>query len=114
MDINIKTVEQVTVVEIAGDIDGKTALEVREQVSAQVQPGVKMILDMSQVNYMSSAGLRMLLATYRQIRSNDGRVVLAGVIEEIQDTMSMTGFLRFFTVCETVEAALEALEQGTP
>ena len=110
MDINIKTIEQVMVVEIAGDIDGKTAPEIREQVSTQIQPGVKMILDMSQVGYMSSAGLRMLLATYRQVTSNDGRVVLAGVVEEIQDTMSMTGFLRFFTVCETVEAGLEALK----
>lgn len=110
MDVRIKTIEQVTVVEIAGDIDGRTAPEVREQVSAQVQPGVKMILDMSQVDYMSSAGLRMLLATYRQIKSNDGHIVLAGLSEEITDTMSMTGFLRFFTTFETVEAGLEALK----
>jgi anti-sigma B factor antagonist len=110
MDINIKTVGQVTVVEAIGDIDGKTAPEVREQVSAQIQSGAKIILDMSQVGYMSSAGLRMLLATYRQVKSSDGHVVLVGVSEEIQDTMSMTGFLRFFTICETVEAGLEALK----
>ena len=109
MVINIRTIGDVTVVGIVGDIDGRTAPEVREQVSAQVQPGVKMILHMSQVEYMSSAGLRMLLATYRQVVGNNGRVVLAGVLGEIQDTMSVTGFLRFFTVCETVEAALEAL-----
>lgn len=110
MEINIKTIEQVTVVEVIGDIDGKTAPEVREQVSVQIQSGTKMILDMSRVDYMSSAGLRMLLATYRQVTSSDGRVVLVRVSEEIQDTMSMTGFLRFFTVCETVEDGLEALQ----
>jgi anti-sigma B factor antagonist len=110
MEISIKTVGQVTVVEVIGDIDGKTATEVQEQVSAQVQPGVKMILDMTQVGYMSSAGLRVLLATYRQVSSSDGRIVLAGLSEEIEDTMSMTGFLRFFTTSETVEAGLAVLK----
>jgi anti-sigma B factor antagonist len=110
MEISIKTVGQVTVVEVIGDIDGKTAPEVQEQVSAQVQPGVKMILDMTQVGYMSSAGLRMLLAMYRQVKSSDAHVVLAGLSEEIEDTMSMTGFLRFFTTSETVEAGLAVLK----
>lgn len=110
MNINIRTVEQVTVVEIAGDIDGKTAPQVREQISALVQPEVKIILDMTQVDYMSSAGLRVLLATYRQVKSSDGRIVLVGLVEEIKDTMSMTGFLRFFTAHETVEAGLAALK----
>jgi anti-anti-sigma factor len=41
MDINIKTIEQVSVVELVGDIDGKTAPEVREQVEALIQPQVK-------------------------------------------------------------------------
>lgn len=110
MDINVKILEQVTVVEIAGDIDGKTAPEIQGQILSLVQPGVKMILDMTQVGYMSSAGLRVLLAMYRQAKSSDGHVVLAGLSEEIEDTMSMTGFLRFFTTSETVEAGLAALK----
>ena len=110
MDIHIKTVEQVTVIEIAGDIDGKTAPEVQQQVLSLVKPGGRILLDMSQVGYMSSAGLRMLLATYRQVSSSDGHIVLVGLSEEIQDTMSMTGFLRFFTTAETVEAGLAALQ----
>ena len=110
MDISTKTVEQVTVVEITSNIDGKTAPEVLRQVSELIQPEVKILLDMSQVGYMSSAGLRMLLATYRQVSSSDGHIVLVGLSEEIQDTMSMTGFLRFFTTAETVEAGLAALQ----
>jgi anti-sigma B factor antagonist len=110
MEIHIKTIDQVVVVEIIGDIDGKTAPEAREAISAQIHPGVSILLDMTGVEYMSSAGLRVLLATYRQVKSNDGRIVLVGLSEEIEDTMSMTGFLRFFTACETVEEGLAALE----
>ena len=110
MNINIDTADQVTMIQISGDIDGKTAPEVQQQISAQIQPGSKVLLDMSQVDYMSSAGLRMLLSTYRQISNNDGRIVLVGLSEEIEDTMSATGFLSFFTTQETVDAGLTALE----
>jgi anti-sigma B factor antagonist len=110
MDINVKTVDQVTVVEIVGDIDGNTAPQLQAQISPFVLPESKILLDMSQVGYMSSAGLRLLLSTYRQVSSNKARIVLAGVNEEIQDTMSATGFLRSFTVHDTVEAGLAALK----
>ena len=110
MEVNVKTVDQVTVVEIIGDIDGKTAPQVQEQVLPLVQPEGKILLDMSQVGYMSSAGLRLLLSTHRQVTSNKASIGLAGVTEEIQDTMSATGFLRFFTLYDTVDAGLAALK----
>jgi anti-sigma B factor antagonist len=112
MNINVKTVERVTVVEIAGKIDGKTAPEVERRVSGLVQPGSRIILDMTQVSYMSSAGLRMLVATYRQVFSGDGRIVLVGLGERIRDTMTVTGFMRYFAAYETVEAGLAALEEA--
>ena len=110
METNIKTVDQVTVVEIIGDIDGKTAPQVQEQILPLVQPDSKILLDMSQVGYMSSAGLRLLLSTYRQVTSQKAGIVLAGVNEDIQDTMSATGFVRFFTLHDTVEAGLAAFK----
>ena len=110
MEINVKTVDQVTVVEIVGDIDGKTASQVQEEISPLVLPESKILLDMSQVGYMSSAGLRLLLSAYRQVTSNKATIALAGVNEDIQDTMSATGFMRFFTIHDTVNAGLAALK----
>jgi anti-sigma B factor antagonist len=109
MDINVKMVEQIAVVEIAGDIDGKTAPEVQQQILAVVHPAAKILLDMSRVDYMSSAGLRVLLATHRQITSQKATLGLVGLSEDIQDTMSATGFLSFFTTYPTLEAGLVAL-----
>jgi anti-sigma B factor antagonist len=51
----------------------------------------------------------MLLLLYRQVASKKGKVVLAGVSEEIRDTMSMTGFINFFTLADSREAGLSAL-----
>jgi anti-sigma B factor antagonist len=109
MDINIKTLEQVTVVELAGDIDATTASTVQEKVLPLAQAESKILLDMTKVPYMSSAGLRMLLSLYRQVSAQDGKIVLVGLSEEIEDTMSVTGFLDFFTTCESLDLGLAAL-----
>ena len=100
----------VTVVELAGDIDANTAPLVREKVLPIVVPGNKIILNMTDVPYMSSAGLRMLLTLYRQASSQDIKLLLVGLSEEIQDTMSVTGFLDFFQASETLESGLEVLK----
>ncbi len=110
MDINVGTVQDVTVVKINGDIDGKTAPQVKDQVSALLQPDAKILLDMSEANHISSAGFRMLLTVSRQVQSSEGHLVLVGVNERIKETMSMTGFLRLFTFHETVEDGLAVLE----
>ncbi|HEY9850437.1 MAG TPA: anti-sigma factor antagonist [Leptolyngbyaceae cyanobacterium] len=111
MDINIKNLKEVTIVEMAGDIDASTAPKVQEKVLPLAGPGSKILLDMSKVPYTSSAGLRLLLSLYRQINGNDGKLVLVGVSEQIQDTMEVTGFLDFFIRCDSIDSGLEALEK---
>ena len=110
MDISVELVEEVVLVRIVGDVDGSTAPEAQNQIMPLVQPGSRILLDMSGVPYMSSAGLRMLLSTYRQVASQNGRIALTGLAEELKDTMEVTGFLKFFTSCETVDEGLKALK----
>lgn len=109
MEINVKSRGQVTVVEVAGDIDSNTAPQAQERILPLVQPAAKLLLDMSGVEYMSSAGLRMLLSMYRQVSRQNGGIVLVGLVEEIKDTMSVTGFLNFFTIRDTLDEGLKAL-----
>ena len=97
------------IAELIGEIDGKTASAVQEQLSPIVVAGSSMVVDMSQVGYMSSAGLRLLLTLYRQAASNNGKLVLVGLSEDIQDTMDATGFLAHFTVARDVDAGLLAI-----
>jgi anti-sigma B factor antagonist len=110
MDISIKNIDQVKVLAISGDIDGKTAPQAQETILAEMQPGSNILLDMSEVSFMSSAGLRVLLTTYRQAIQAQSKVMLVGLREEIQDTMSATGFLNFFEIQETLQAGLQALQ----
>lgn len=110
MEINTKTEQDITIIELSGDIDANTAPTVSETVLPLATPGSKIIMDMTNVPYMSSAGLRVLLSLYRQTTNKNGKVVLVGLSEELTDTMSVTGFLDFFKTAENRESGLAALK----
>ncbi len=109
MKIDVNSVGGVSVVAVEGTIDGSTAPAAQEQILPLVTPGCRLVLDMARVDFMSSAGLRMMLLLFRRVSGTNGRIVLSGLSEEIKDTMSLTGFLDFFTTCDTVDAGLAAL-----
>jgi len=113
MTLNVTTTlsAKAGIVTIAGDIDGSTAPQAQEQILALAEPSARLVLDMSGVSFMSSAGLRMLLVTYRTVSAKGGRAVLVGLSEDLSDTMSQTGFLDFFAHYDTVDAALASLDQ---
>jgi anti-sigma B factor antagonist len=110
MEIKFKTFEDVKVVELAGDIDSSTAPRVQQQILPLAEPGSKIILDLTKVFYMSSAGLRLLLSLYRQTSAKNGKLLLVGLSEDLQDTMSVTGFLNFFRTGKTLKEGLKMLK----
>jgi len=109
MDVNVTSKQNAKVVTIVGEIDGSTAPKAQEVILAQVEPGAKVILDMTGVTYMSSAGLRTLLLAYRTINAKGGKIVLVGLSNDLKDTMSVTGFLDFFTCRDTLDEGVAAV-----
>ncbi len=109
MDIAVQTVSGITIVALAGEVNAKTAPEAQDRILAEAQPKGNLILDMSRVTYMSSAGLRMMLKVYRTVNDRGGRALLAGLTEDVKATMALTGFLDFFKHCDTLQAGLAEL-----
>lgn len=109
MEIEISSEQNVTIVTLNGELQRQTAPGIQEKILPLIAPGCKILLNMSQVSYMSSAGLRLLLLFYRQIEDQQGYVVLTGLQEIVKDTMSITGFLEFFTDYDSIEEGITAL-----
>jgi anti-sigma B factor antagonist len=109
MSVSIKTVSGITVIELEGKIDNKTAPEVQGQALAATKEQNKVILDMTKVDFLSSAGLRVLLLLYRQIKAGNGKIALVGLSDEIKDVMTVTGFINFFTLTDTMDAGINEL-----
>jgi len=99
----------ITMIAAQGDIDGGTAGQLQDYILPSFVPKCRILLDMSQVPYVSSAGLRVMTILYRQTKEQNGALVLVGISHEIQAAMESTGFLKHFTLADTVEAGLEAL-----
>ncbi len=107
MEITVTMMQNVQVFRPVGDIDGKTAPEVLAKVKAEAAAGGRVIVDLSQTPYMSSAGLRVMLSMYRHVIGGKGKFMLTGLNDEIKDTMEMTGFLSQFRTADTVDEGLK-------
>jgi anti-anti-sigma factor len=67
------------------------------------------LLDLAEVSYITSAGLRSLLKLLKLLEGRGGKLVLCCVAAPVQDLFKIAGFSGFLTICETREAALDAL-----
>jgi anti-anti-sigma factor len=72
-----------------------------------------LIIDMSQVPYLSSGGIRTLNVAYKTMKSKKLRVLLAGTGEFTRKVLDVSGFTRIFPQCPTVEQAIRYLEKSS-
>jgi len=112
MDVNIRTDDGVHIVTLSGELNASTSTAVKEQIAPLATSGARILLDLSAVTFVSSAGLRLLLGTYRQVSERKGAIALVGVSEDLSETMSVTGFLTFFLVYDSLTTGLRALRLG--
>ncbi len=101
----------VTQLRLSGRLDGITAPVFEKDLEKLLVDGKgRLILDCSQLSFMSSAGLRVLLTLAKKIKRLSGRMALYAVPPVIFGILQATGFVGFLTICETREAALQAVE----
>ena len=112
MEIKITKRSIATIVELAGSLDGNTVTTAQDQIMPLLSSNVSLVLDMKSCSYVSSAGLRLLLMTAKQLSLQNCVLILSGLSPEIKDVMEMTGFSNFFKAFDTVEAALDVLAKG--
>lgn len=111
MQIDINKEDGILIFTLEGSIDSKTSSDVQQKILEASVNSDNVIIDLTKVDFVSSAGLRVLLMVYRQIKLKNGRVILVGVSEEITEIMSMTGFINFFEMVDTVKNALRSYNQ---
>jgi anti-sigma B factor antagonist len=108
LSVETSAIGGVTVLAVHGEVDAATAPFLQEHVLNAANAG-RLLLDLSHVSFMSSAGLRVLLLLHRSIAARGGRVLLVGLADTLRETMGATGFLRFFSTAHSVESGLSQL-----
>jgi anti-sigma B factor antagonist len=103
-----RTVGDATVVTVSGDLDGRST-GIGQDIGSVLRRSGDVVLDLSGVRYLSSAGLRLMLVVYRQAQCLGTRVAVVGLSDELRMVMQASGFLNFFLVAASPEEALRAL-----
>ena len=91
MNINIEKDNGATVIKISGRLDTTTAPELEKAINAEGDALKSLIIDFKEINYISSAGLRVLLTAQKKMNAQ-GSMELVNVSEEVMDIFEMTGF----------------------
>ena len=109
--MNITSTQQagVCIISISGRVDSLTSAEVGRFFDEQIEKGqARLVLDLSQVDYMSSSGLRVLVSTLKNVRQHHGDLYLAGLQENIRQLFDLSGFTSIFKLYSTAEEAVTA------
>jgi stage II sporulation protein AA (anti-sigma F factor antagonist) len=110
MTVVIEAEGDVVVVAPSGRLDSGNAQAVERDVAARLpatQP--RLVIDLTHLEYISSAGLRALLILAKKCKAARGNVVLCGMQDGVREIFQIGGFLTIFTVRDTREQALGAL-----
>ncbi|MDE6910733.1 MAG: STAS domain-containing protein [Lachnospiraceae bacterium] len=98
MTITKKTENELLTMELDGRLDTNTAPSLEQEINNSITEEVKkLVLDFKQLQYISSAGLRVLLATQKKM-NKQGCMVIKNVNEMIMDVFHVTGFIDILTV----------------
>ena len=91
MTIEIKKTAAETVIEVAGRLDTTTAPVLDKTINEDIEGTKNLILDIKNLEYISSAGLRVLLGAQKKML-NIGSMKVINVCEEVMEVFEMTGF----------------------
>ncbi|MCK4898159.1 MAG: STAS domain-containing protein [Anaerolineales bacterium] len=108
MDISTQQYKRCDVVTVSGRIDSATAPQLEEALDAIMDAGrFKLVLDMTDVNFVSSKGLWVLIGAQKKCkRYRRGEVVLVNIKEEIRSAFDLVGMSDYFTMSDNITDAV--------
>ncbi|MCQ2095610.1 MAG: STAS domain-containing protein [Bacteroidaceae bacterium] len=97
----IENKEKTALVSFSGELDTTAVNDVRTTLEPLMKdPGKEITLDFSQLEYISSAGMRVLLALNKNATATNGKVIIKGMREDIKQLFQLTGFDSIFEMTE--------------
>lgn len=108
MEVNIRKEEKALVVSVTGRMDAVSAPDFDTQVEERVDKGeTSLVLDLSGLDYISSAGLRSMLTLAKKLKTKEGDLVLFGLQDVVNEVFEVSGFSTIFEIFGSVEEAME-------
>lgn len=108
MEISTEQMKRITLITVSGRIDHETSPELEQTLDKLVEDGhYNLVIDFENVEYISSRGLRALLAARKAVRRwNRGDIKLAHPQDYIRETFDLVGFTQLFEMYDDVTRAV--------
>jgi anti-anti-sigma factor len=107
MEVTVDQQDSVSIVKVAGSVDSLTAGDLSESLAKEIESGAhQVVMDMSAVDYTSSAGLRALLGAVKMARERGGDFRLAAVQKLVSRVLELSGFTSILKSYDHVEEAV--------
>jgi len=108
MDLTIKREKDISYVYVKGRIDAVTASEFEKGLNEMISRGeIKFVIDLSDSEYISSAGLRSILVIAKRLKAENGKMVFSGLKGTVEEVFKISGFYSIFDIFENEAEALK-------
>jgi len=103
--------DDLLIVRVEGALDTNSSGQLESTLVQLLDRGARrIILELTEMDYVSSVGLRVFLASLKRLKANDGRLVLSGLNDEVQEIFDMAGFSPLFEIVASLEEARSSLK----
>jgi len=108
LNIDLETIENKVIVRLTGRIDAVTVPALEKKLNTLIDENhIFLLLDFSKIDYLSSAGLRLLLSKTKKLKAKNGFFVLFSINEDILEIIKIAGFERVLNICSIEKDALQ-------
>jgi anti-sigma B factor antagonist len=112
LEVTTRNIDDISIVDVSGRMDAATSRDVEVALTRLIDAGTtKIVFNAGDLTYISSSGLRVILASLKKVRQCKGELALAALQPAPLEVIKMTGFDRIFTLFETPEQAIEKLKE---
>lgn len=100
----------ITILRPVGRLDSASSPELELAILERLDGGCRrLVFDLADMDYVSSAGLRVILLAGKKLRASQGKLVIAGMRDMVREVFEMSGFLSLFAVAPSVDDAIAKL-----
>ena len=109
MEISVTESGDVRILSFQGNLDTNTSAQAESEINSLIDAGAqKLLVNFEKLDYISSAGLRILLATAKKLKASEGDLKICGLNETVQEVFDISGFATILSVTKTEDEALGA------
>ncbi|MGE3319118.1 MAG: STAS domain-containing protein [Candidatus Berkiella sp.] len=113
MEITEDKIDGQVVISLSGRIDSTAAVEFEEKIIEIIDKGNNtMIIDFLRIQFISSAGLRVLLLAAKKVKPYGGKIVLCDMSKDVREVFDISGFSSIFDIQENVQSAIDSIKKS--